>query len=125
MSDLLDAQAAADFKAAIKNVTDTFHQYPVTLERDAQADTELLAGLKVITNELKEKEGGAEIDEAYSVTFNREYLLEQSLVDANDNLLFGYDDSLKINGKRFHIVSLRETAIFRSDRLIVVLEVVR
>jgi len=119
--DLLDEEAAQAFKDAIRDVTDTFHKYPVILEREG-GDKELLAGLKVITGELKAREGGEEISEGYEVKFNREYLAEKGLVNEDGKLLIAYDDTVKIDGKRYHIIKSKDQAIFRETKLMVVIE---
>jgi len=124
MADLLDAEAVEEFKDAIRDVTDTFHKHPVILEQEG-GNKDLLAGLTVITDELKEREGGQEISEGYAVRFNREYLAEKDLVDGNGKLLIIYDDTFKIDEKRYHIIKLHETGIFREDTLMVVIEVAR
>jgi len=123
MTDLLDDEAVEAFKDAIRDVTDTFHKYPVILEQDS-GDTELLAGRKIIAERLKEKEEGGEIDEGYEIAFNREYLKDRGLVDENDNLLIVYDDRIRIDGKRYHVVSVKEKG-FREDKIMVILEVIR
>lgn len=124
MTDLLDTDAVNAFKNAIRDVTDTFHKHPVILEQEG-GNKDLLAGVKVITGELKEREGGQEISEGYAVMFNREYLAEKGLVDGNDKLLILYDDTIKIDEKRYHIIKLHETGIFRENTLMVVIEVAR
>jgi len=123
VADLFDADAVEAFKDAMRDVTDTFHRYPVTLEQDG-GDTELLAGRKVITEKFKAREEGEEIDEAYQLVFNREYLKDHGLVDGGDILLITYNDRVRMDGKRYHIVKLAE-ASFRDSKLMVVLEVVR
>ena len=125
MTDLFDTETIDAFKSAMRDVTDTFFKYPVTLERESFDDLTLQAGLRVITRELKEREGGEEIDEAYGVRFNREYLREKGLVDGNDELLIGYDDGIRIKGKRYHIAAIQPAGIIRDDPLLAYLEVVR
>ena len=129
--DLLDAEATADFLAAMRDLTDTFHQDPVTLIR-AIADCPLLAGLKAAGDgkgeehgELRHRDTGEEIAERYTVTFNRAYLAEQGLVDNDDQLLISVDDQLLIAGKRFAIAAVADRARFRGFAILVVLQAVR
>lgn len=121
-----------DFRAAMRDVTDTFHKDPVTLRRAGGADVPLLAGLKPAGDgqgdehgELQSRETGDEIAERYTVTFNRAYLAEQGLIDGDDQLLITIDDSLLIRGKRFALAVVADRAPFRGEALLVVLEAVR
>ena len=124
MTDLLDAESVAMFKDAMRDLTDTFYKIPVILEQ-AGGDTGLLCGRKLITSELQAREGGEETEEGYRLTFNRADLAEMGLVDANDKLLIGYDDTVVMDGKQFAIVGIAEPVIFREEKLMVTLEVAR
>ena len=130
--DLLDAEAAAEFLAAMRDVTDTFHQDPVTLRRAIGDEVPLLAGLKPAGDgqgeqhgELRPRDTGEEIAERYTVTFNRAYLAEQGLVDGADQLLITVDDQLLIAGKRFALAAVADRARFRGVPILVVLAAVR
>ncbi len=124
MTDLFDSETVQAFKNAIRDVTDTFQKHPVVLRQEA-GDTQLNAGLKIITAEVQAKEGGEEIEEAYLVSFNREYLEEMGLVDVGGELLITYDDQVVINLDVFEIIKIHDTAVFRDEKLMVKLEVIR
>lgn len=131
--DLLDPEDVAAFTSAIRDVTDTFHKYPVTLQRAVGgADKPLLAGVKPAGDgkgsadgELKPRETGEEVEERLTVSFNRGYLAEQGLIDSNDLLLITVDDLLLIKGKRYHLASVGDKAVFRNLPILVVCEAVR
>lgn len=131
--DLLDPEDVAAFTGAIRDVTDTFHKYPVTLRRAVGgADKPLLAGVKPAGDgkgsgdgELKPRESGEEVDERLTVSFNRGYLAEQGLIDQNDVLLITLDDQLLIKGKRYYLAAVGDKAMFRNLPILVVCEAVR
>lgn len=130
MTDLLDQEAVDDFKSALRDVTDTFFRDPVVLRRASGEEVPLLAGLKPADDgsghgELRQGEAGSEAEQRYQVSFDRGYLAEQSLVDAGDELLIGYDDELLIGGRAFALVAIADRARFRGAPLLVVLEAAR
>jgi len=130
--DLLDQEAADQFKNAMRDVTDTFHQDEVTLRRAAGGEVDLLAGVKPAGDgqstshgELRPRERGEEIEERYTVTINRQYLADKGLVDGDDSLLITVDDELVIAGRRFALAAVADRARFRGQALLVILEAVR
>ncbi len=123
MADLFDDAMTAQFTAAIRDVTDTFFKYPVIFG-DGADEIDLRCGRKSIKNKLLALEEGEDIDQAYRITFNREYLTEKGVVDENDKLLIGYDTPVWMDGEQFTITKLDETSVFREKKLMVVLEVV-
>lgn len=125
--DLLEQDAVDDFKAAMRDVTDSFHQDEVTLRRAAGGEVKLLAGVKPATDtgESKPRERGEEIEERYTVTLNRQYLAEKELIDGDDLLLITSDDKLDFGGRRFALAAVADKARFRGQALLVVLEAVR
>lgn len=134
MSDLLSQENVDQFRAAIRSITDTFHKTPVILRTASGADVNLLAGDKPddvgsygeIHGEVYVQEERRETEERRIVTFNRDYLIEQGLVDpATDELLFDSEDWIIIKGKRFAIVKLTDKAIFRGLPILVQLTVQR
>jgi hypothetical protein len=124
MADLLPQESVEGFVSAMRSVTDTFHKYPVSLGNTPDA-IDLLCGRKSIINEFKAREEGDDIDEAFELKFNRGYLADKGLVDEENELLIGYDTPVRINGKRYTIIKLDQTSVFRDQRLMVVMEVVR
>lgn len=132
MTDLFDEDSAAMFRNAMRDVADTFDRKPVTLLPAAGGSVELLAGVKesgdgqsTTNGELVSRERGEETVERYTVKFNRDYLAEKGLVDADDKLLITIDDKLEIDGRRFVLEALSDKAIFRGKALNVVMEAVR
>ena len=123
MADLLNAQDTAAFLDAMRDVSDTFQKYPVTLGDGVDA-VDLLCGRKSIKNELLAHEEGMDINQAFRIKFNRQYLAEKGLVDGDGILLIGYDTPVWMDGERFTIVKLDEPAVFRDQKLSVVMEVV-
>ncbi len=124
MADLFDDAMAADFMGAMRDVTDTFFKYPVTLGDGLEA-IELLCSRKAVKNELLAQETGESIDQAFRLTFNRKYLDENGLIDMDDVLLIGYDTQVWMDGQRYMITKLYEPAVFRDEKIMVVMEVVR
>lgn len=129
--DLLDAETTAEFRSAMRDVTDTFHRSPVTLRRAVGGDVPLLVGLTPAGDgqgeqhgELQTRETGEEIAERYTVRVNRDYLAEKGLV-VNDVLQITLDDTLLIGGKRFTLASVADKAIFRGVPILAVLQAVR
>lgn len=130
--DLLDQDAVDDFKSAMRDLGDTFHRDPVTLRRADGTEINLLAGLKPAGDgqgeqhgSLQPRERGEEIEERYTVTFNRGYLAERGLIDGDNQLMITIDDFLLIQGKRFTLAAVADRARFRGEALVVVLEAVR
>lgn len=123
MSDLFDDEMAAQFVGAIRDVTDTFFKYPVVFGSGAD-EIELLCGRQSIKNELLAREEGQGIDQAFQLSLNRQYLHEKGLVDEDNKLLIGYDTPVVMDGISFVIIKLDEPAVFRDEKLMVVMEVV-
>ena len=124
MADLFDDAMTADFVNAIRDVTDTFFKYPVTLGDGLEA-IELLCSRKSIKNELLAQETGESIDQAFNLSFNRKYLDEKGLIDSDGTLLIGYDTPVWMDGQRYMITKLADPTVFRDEKLMVVMEVVR
>lgn len=132
--DLLSQDNVDQFRAALRNVTDTFHKTPVTLQPVNGAEIDLLAGLKPddagsygsVNGELHAQEERQETVERWIVTFNRDYLAEKGLIDPDtDQLLITIEDRLLIKGKRFSIVKLTDKGLFRGVPVMVQMTVVR
>ena len=123
MTDLLNASDTAAFLEAMRDVSDTFQKYPLILG-DGMDAVELLCGRKSIKNELQAREEGMDINQAFRISFNRQYLDQKGLVDTDGTLLFGYDTPVWMDGERFAIIKLDEPAVFRDKKLSVVMEVV-
>lgn len=123
MADLFDDAVTGDFIAAMRDVTDTFFKYPVTLGDGLDA-IDLLCGRKSIKNELLAQETGESIDQAFRLRFNRKYLDEKGLIDPAGTLLIGYDTPVWMDGQRYMITKLDEPAVFRDEKMTVVMEVV-
>ncbi len=132
MADLLDQESVDEFRAALRDVTDTFHRFPVTLRRADNSEVDLLAGAQPDTSgdngqtsgELAARDDRSDVTKRWVVTFHRDYLAEQGLIGA-DKLLFGFDDWIMIGGKRFAIVELTDRAVFRDQPILVRLVVER
>lgn len=134
MPDLLSQDNVDQFRAAIRDVTDTFHKSPVTLLKTSGAEIELVAGMKPDDSgggggshgEMSVREEGSETVERWLVTFNRDYLEEKNLVDPDsDTLLIADEDRIVFKGKRYAIVELTDKALFRGVPMLVLLTVVR
>lgn len=134
MTDLLDQDSVDDFRAAMRDVTDTFHKSPVILRKTDNSEIPLLAGLKPnetgddgeVNGDRYVREEQTESVERWIVSFNRDYLAEKELVDPDDDtLLIDQEDWIIINGKRFAIVALTDKALFRGVPILVRLTVVR
>ncbi len=125
MTDLIDDEAMEQFAEAMRDVTDTFHRYAVTVELSGGTTYDLVAGIKEITGELQAGEGGDEIDRAFRLRLGRAYLAEQGLVDGTGMLLIDYDTIVTIDGQRYTMAKLQEPVVFRDRKLVVMLEVVR
>lgn len=129
--DLLDQESIDLFKDAIRDVTDTFHRYPVVLLPAPGGEVDLLSGKKSPSSSaqgmkgLDPRERGEEIEELLQLSFNRQYLAEKGLIDTAGTLLIGYDDGVRIDGKLYSIAAIHETGEFREDNLLVLLDVVR
>lgn len=123
--DLLDQESISDFKGAIRDVTDTFHRYPVAVDLTGGLLTELQCGRKNITAELRAGEQGQEISEGWLLSFNREYLAEQGLYDFRGRIRLTYDTPVWLDGKRFAVIRLKEDAVFHGDKLLVFVGVAR
>ena len=118
----------------MRDVTDTFHKIPVTLLRAAGGQVGLLAGLAPddmeaqngeVHGELHIQEDRRETVERWIVSFNRDYLREEGLVDEDDHLLIAYEDRIMLNGKRYSIIKMTDKAIFRNAPILVKLTVAR
>lgn len=134
--DLLSQENIDQFRSAIRDLTDTFHKSPVTLQRESGGEVDLLAGLKPSGTgssadgeehgELYVQDDRKETVERYVVGFNRDYLAEKELIDPDtDELLISIEDRLEIKGKRFSIVKLTDHALFRGVPLLVQMVVAR
>ncbi len=123
MTDLFDDQAVSDFLEAIRDVTDTFQKYPVTLG-DEGASVTVLCTRKNVLGELSVREEGQGIEQAFKLSLNRQYLAEKGLVDGDGVLLIGYDTPVWMDGERFAITKLDEP-VFRDQKIRVAMEVVR
>lgn len=106
----------------MRDLTDTFHQTTVTLRRDSGEEIDLLAGLKpddagsygAVNGERYAQDDRPETVERWLVSFNRDYLNEQGLIDPDtDKVLIAEEDRIVIKGKRFVIVTLTDKALFR------------
>jgi len=134
MTDLLSQENVDQFRGAMRDVTDTFHKIPVTLLRAAGGQVGLLAGLAPddmeaqngeVHGELHIQEDRRETVERWIVSFNRDYLREEGLVDEDDHLLIAYEDRIMLNGKRYSIIKMTDKAIFRNAPILVKLTVAR
>lgn len=134
MTDLLTPDNVAQFRAAMRDVTDTFFKVPVTIQRATGGDVNLLAGLKPVetgnkgevNGEYSPRESGSEVVERWVVTFNRDYLADMGLVDTDtDQVLISSDDVVVFKGQRFVIVSLTDKALFRGLAILFRMEVAR
>jgi hypothetical protein len=122
MSDLFDQESVDDFRAAIRDVTDTFHKTPVILQRKSGEEIKLTCGWSpegsgidgAAHGEAYLQESSRETVERYLVSFNRDYLAEKGLVDPiTDKLLMGEDDKLVFQGKRHVLVKITDKGVFR------------
>jgi hypothetical protein len=132
MADLLSQENVDQFRSAIRNITDTFHKSPVILrhvdEVGAIHELPLQAGVKSddtgsygeINGERYVQDEHTQIMERWIVTFNRDYLKEQGLVDPDtDKLLIDPEDWLIYQGKRYSIQLLADKAVFRGIPILV------
>jgi hypothetical protein len=134
MSDLLSQESVDQFRAAMRNVTDTFHKTPVILRRKTGEEIDLLAGWKPddtgsygnVNGEAYVQEAQRETVERFLVSFNRDYLAEKQLIDsATDTLLISEDDKLIEKGKRYVLVKITDKGVFRGVPILVLLTVQR
>lgn len=118
----------------MRDVTDTFHTAPVSLLPAAGGQVGLLAGLGPddteaqngeVHGELHVQEDRRETVERWIVSFNRDYLRENGLVDANDLLLIGYEDRMMIKGKRYGVIKITDKGLFRGVPILVQITVAR
>ncbi|BCS55192.1 hypothetical protein GSbR_25930 [Geobacter sp. SVR] len=133
--DLLSQDNVDQFRAAIRNVTDTFHKSPVILRRETGEEFPLLAGLtpddqedySVVQGERYVRDDQDDVTERWVVAFHRDYLAEQGLIDPEtDTVLIALEnDWIVIKGKRHAIVKLSDRAIFRGQAILVRLSVQR
>jgi len=131
MADLLDQDDVDAIRAALRDVTDTFHRSTVTLRRVNGDEVDLLVGLKPAESgnegeahgELAARQDRTETVERWVVSVNRDYLAEKGLVDTEEEparqLLISREDWVMINGKRFAIVELSDRALFRGVPVLV------
>jgi hypothetical protein len=109
----------------------TFHKSPVVLRRADGSEIELLCGqTPVSTGNDGEEHGELEVNtpefdqvERWELSFNRDYLQEQNLVDGE--LLITVEDWILIGGRRFAIVAIADRAVFRGQPILVRLTVAR
>jgi hypothetical protein len=132
--DLLDQDSVDEFRNAMRDVTDTFHQTPVTLRQVSGTEIELLAGMKSddagsygeVNGERYVQDEHSEMVERWIVTFHRDYLAEKELVDPTTGLLLiNPEDWLIYKEKRYSIQILEDRAIFRGAPILVRLVVQR
>ncbi|HOS77602.1 MAG TPA: hypothetical protein PLL15_06125 [Syntrophales bacterium] len=112
----------------MRDLTDTFHTAPVSLLPAAGGQVDLLAGLVPdgdLHGDLHVQEDRRETVERWIVSFNRDYLLEQGLVNANDLLLIGFEDRMIIKGRRFVVISIADKGLFRGVPILVRIKVAR
>lgn len=130
--DLLGQEDVDEFRSAMRDVTDTFHKSPVVLRRADGSELPLLAGKTPVSDSSEEKESGnlvvqdpqSDQVERWLITFNREYLQEQGLIE-DGVLLITLEDWIVIGGHRFAIVGISDRAIFRGEPILVKLTVAR
>lgn len=135
MSDLLSQESIDQFRAAMRDVTDTFHKVTVILRRGTGEETVLQCGLKPddvgsygeVNGERYVQDERSETVERWVVTFNRDYLKSKGIVDPESDalLISEADDWIIIKGKRFAIVKLSDKGIFRDQAVLVQLTVQR
>jgi len=137
MADLLDQESVDEFRAAMRDVTDTFHQSPVKLLRANGAEVDLLAGVKgddgssdgEVNGELQVRQERSDLVERWSLSFNRDYLLERGLIDLEAEparqLLITMEDVVVMKGRRFAILALVDKGLFRGVPILVRLLVAR
>uniref|UniRef100_C6E6Q9 Uncharacterized protein n=1 Tax=Geobacter sp. (strain M21) TaxID=443144 RepID=C6E6Q9_GEOSM len=135
--DLLDQEDVDEFRAAMRDVTDTFHRSPITLRRANGAEVELLVGMKPddaeengeSQGELSVRDDRSEQVERWVISVSRDYLQELGLIDPAapeaQQLLITVEDWVLIKGKRFAIIALTDRAIFRGVPILVRLTVAR
>jgi hypothetical protein len=133
--DLLSQESIDQFRAAMRDVTDTFHKNRVVLRRADGAETELQCGLKPddagsygeVNGERYVQDERSETVERWIVSFNRDYLREKGVVDpTSDELLIDEaNDWIVINGKRFAIVKISDKGIFMGEAIMAQLTVQR
>ncbi|BCS54556.1 hypothetical protein [Geobacter sp. SVR] len=132
--DLLSQDNVDQFRAAMRSVTDTFHKSPVTLRRASGEEIDLLAGLKpddqedysVVHGERYVRDAHSEMVERWVVSFNRDYLAAQGLMDPETGEpLINPDDWIVIKGKRFAIIELTDRGLFRGIPILLKLIVQR
>jgi len=132
MSDLLSQENVDQFRAALRDLTDTFHKSPVILRKASGEEIDLLCGMKpdddgsygAVHGEQYVQEDRSETVERWVLSFNRDYLAEQGMVE-NDQVMIVEDDKIVIAGKRHTIVKLSDKALFRGLPVLFTLTVQR
>lgn len=119
----------------MRDVTDTFHRSPVILRRPSGEETELLAGVipvdaggdGEVNGEMDARQERTETAERLLVSFNRESLAEQGLIDPDTDapLIDPDGDRIVMADKRYSILTLTDRAVFRGQPILVRLMVVR
>jgi len=135
MSDLMSQDNADQFRAAMRNVADTFNKTPVTLLRDSGTEIPLVAGKKAddvgsygeVAGEMYATENRTETVERWILSFNRDYLAEKGLIDpdTDEPAIDPEHDRIIMNGQHFSIVQMVDKGIFRGLPISVQLTVVR
>lgn len=119
MTDYLSADDTAAFLDAMRDIADTFGKYTIVLD-----GVPVSCSRKDVKNEVLAQEEGNDIDQAFKIILNRQFLAELGLVDGDGTLLFDYDSSVEMDGEEFTITGIGEP-VFRDTKVSVVLEIVR
>lgn len=134
MTDLFDQESVDEFRAAMSDVTDTFHRTPVVLRRPNGMEIDLLGGVVPVetgsgeTNgTVSAREDQTENVERWVVSFNRDYLEERDLLDPETGrpLIDPEEDRIVLGTRRFSIITLTDRALFRGVPILVQLMVAR
>lgn len=154
MADLLTDSDIIEITSAIRDVTDTFYQKPIILQKrnaDApldrwQADrhlkktvayteTTLDGFMSQIGNQMQntspssrgDKGAAGAIDYAEAkINFNFDYLDEQGFIDSELNILIIPEtDYFKVEGIRYRILSVKKSGQLRAREKLVICEVRR
>jgi len=124
--DLLSPQDVANFRGVIRDICDTFHQYPVIVRQES-GDVPLLGGLQggKLDNESG-KDGELtvvddvrnEVGEWKTIRFNKDAL-------DSSGITISHDDRVVVDGDEYVVMTIHEAAYFRNSGLIVSVEVAR